>query len=271
MKQINTSRKILSLLVVASLLASACAFAEERGERGEHRGHSGQRAAPPSAPAPQGGHKGPAGAKDVRYGSPHWNYDVRFHHDRYYPVRGYVVPSLPVGHVEVAYRGGRYWFHGGVWFRPSGPRWVVIAPPFGIVVPVLPFVYTTLWFGGQPYYYANEVYYTRVSTGYQVVEAPPINEVTIQEAPPPAVVVSSIPSPPPAPVVKQAPPTDGLFVYPKNGQTPTQTAFDRIECVKWAIGQTGFDPSQGVNDPNLRASFQRAASACLDARGYSVK
>jgi hypothetical protein len=35
---------------------------------------------------------------------------------------------------------------------------MVIVPSLGVVVPLLPPAYTTLWIGGAPYYYANGVY-----------------------------------------------------------------------------------------------------------------
>ena len=47
-----------------------------------------------------------------------------------------VAPSsgLPPGAMFV---GGRYWFHGGVWYQPWGSSFRVIVPPIGIVVPIL--------------------------------------------------------------------------------------------------------------------------------------
>ncbi len=214
-------------------------------------------------------------ARDPRYGSAHWQLDARFHHDHYYPARGYVVSSLPPGRLEIMHGGNRYYYHAGVWFRPNGPRWVVVAPPIGIFIPILPIGYSTLYWRGVPYYYADDVYYVRAGASYQVVEAPPANEITLTETPPSATVYATAPTPVPVPVPTAPPrpsaPADGMFVYPKNGQTETQTAFDRIECVKWAIGQTGFDPSQPSGDATARGNFQRAASACLEARGYSVK
>ncbi len=213
-------------------------------------------------------------ARDPRYASAHWQLDARFHHDHYYPARGYVVTSLPPGHLDIVHAGAHYYFHAGVWFRASGPRWVVITPPIGIFIPVLPIGYSTLYWRGVPYYYADDVYYVRSGTTYQVVEAPPANEVTITEVSPSvAPYPTPVPVPVPAPAVVSRPssPADGMFVYPKNGQTESQTTFDRIECVKWAIGQTGFDPAQPSGDTVARGNFQRAASACLEARGYSVK
>lgn len=50
------------------------------------------------------------------------------------PAYGTVYGRLPAGAVSVHIGGGRYWRHGGVYYRPWGPRWVVVAPP--LVVPV---------------------------------------------------------------------------------------------------------------------------------------
>jgi opacity protein-like surface antigen len=69
----------------------------------------------------------------------------------------------------------------------------------------------------------------------------------------------------------------GLLIYPKNGQSQEQQSADRYACHSWAQGQTGFDPTE----PNSAASrselaarrsdYRRAMSACLEARGYSVR
>ena len=48
------------------------------------------------------------------------------------------------------------------------------APPPGLVISVLPPYYSTVWFGGVPYYYADNVYYTWQpdQNGYAVVDPP---------------------------------------------------------------------------------------------------
>ena len=121
-----------------------------------------------------------------RFQTPHWVFDNRFHHDHYYPALGYPVAVLPPGNVAIAFGGGRYWFHSGVWYQAAGPGYVVARPPVGIVIPVLPPAYTTVWAGGVPYYYANDVYYTAVPAGY-VVANPPLAEPAPQAgAPQPA-------------------------------------------------------------------------------------
>lgn len=218
----------------------------------------------------------PRPAHSSHYSSRHWRLDGRHHHNRYYPARGYVIGYLPAGYITVDYHGVRYYHHAGVWFRPRGLRYVVVAPPFGVVIPFLPTGYSTLWLRGSPYYYADEVYYVRTAGGYQVVEPPPadeIDEVTVQHISSEAAPAESALPPSPAGSSTQpaAPVARPLFAYPKNGQTQTQTSFDRIECHRWAIAQTGFDPSQSTGDEDKHANFQRAATACLEGRGYSVK
>ncbi len=78
---------------------------------------------------------------------------------------------------------------------------------------------------------------------------------------------------PPPPVIAPAAPSSGtgeLFVYPRNGQTEAQLTADRRDCNSWAVSQTGFDPSK-VGDPQSQPRFQRAVTACLEARGYIVR
>jgi hypothetical protein len=62
-----------------------------------------------------------------------------------------------------------------------------------------------------------------------------------------------------------------------NGVLHSQQAQDRYECDIWAIGQTGFDPTQddgGVTPeavPGKRADYLRAEAACFQARGYLIR
>jgi hypothetical protein len=69
----------------------------------------------------------------------------------------------------------------------------------------------------------------------------------------------------------------GLLIYPKNGQSQEQQSTDRYACHSWAQGQTGFDPTEpnSAASPSEMASrrsdYRRAMSACLEARGYSVR
>src|SRR5579863_3731191 len=185
------------------------------------------------------------------------HYDSRYSHNHYYANRGVYVGAVP-GHPYVV-PGGRYYYSGGVWYGRSGPGFVVIGPPIGVFVPVLPPYYTTVWVGGLPYYYANDTYYVwrGDSTGYEVVDPPGASDQ--------------------AATTTQPPPSDDLYIYPQSGQTEEQQSNDKYECHKWAASQAGFDPTQslgGVSPDQVaakRADYQRAIRACLEGRGYSVR
>ena len=68
--------------------------------------------------------------------------------------------GVPRGAYEIRHGGGSYFYHGGEWYRRRGGVSVVIGAPIGAFVPVLPPYYSTVWWGGVPYYYADDTYYT---------------------------------------------------------------------------------------------------------------
>jgi hypothetical protein len=84
---------------------------------------------------------------------------------------------------------------------------------------------------------------------------------------------------PPAGAEEVAPASSAeeFYIYPQNGQSKEQQAADRFECHTWAKNQTGFDATEengGVAPAEAsvkRGEYRRAMSACLEARGYSVK
>jgi len=233
-------------LLAATLLALACAGALAQGHDHDH---DRDRGGPPPAhdgpgrTAPAPGHAAPGWSGGHARG--YVDFDARYGHNHYYPAHGFVYGTLPAGAVSVAYGGGNYFFHGGVWFRPYGPRYVVVQPPIGIVLPVLPADYATIWVAGVPYYYADGVYYNVApGRGYVVVAPPPGAEAAPATAPP-------------------APPSPDPIFYPRNGQSAEQTEADRRDCNAWATTQ-----------PNAMADakvFQRATEACMDGRGYTVR
>ena len=201
------------------------------------------------------------------------HYDARYSHNRYYTSPGVSVAAVPGRPYVVAHGGGHYYYSGGIWYAPYGPHYVVVGPPVGVFVPVLPPFYTTVWFTGVPYYYANNTYYTYAGPqGYEVVDPPgdPSSAVQGPQGPPyPG-------APPPAPGGGH-PEGEDIFVYPQQGQSPDQQANDRYDCHKWASSQTGFDPTQaggGVAPDQTVArgdDYRRAMRACLEGRGYSVR
>ncbi len=199
-----------------------------------------------------------ARSDDRRHDDPHMHLDNRFEHNHFYHEHGYTMPGVPRGAYTVRYGGGEFLYHGGEWYRRSGGASLVIAAPIGAYVPVLPPLYSTVWWSGVPYYYANDTYYAWVPQAdqYQVVM-------------PPAGIETSGST--------QAPVTDSIFVYPRNGQSAEQQATDRYECHRSAADATGYDPTKAGGGVAVdvatgkRADYLRAQAACLDARGYSVK
>jgi len=239
MRMRRSTRKwlVLSGLWVLALAGIASSFADDRGHGQFERGR------------PQFEHDGRGQVLDNRY-----------NHGHYYPPRGQVVRTLPYGYRPYVYGGRRFYFDSGVWYAPGPYGFIVTRPPVGLFVNVLPPFYTTVWFAGAPYYYADDVYYQwRPDMNGYVVAAPPA----------PLDQPADSPAPPPA--------GDDSYVYPKNGQTAEQQAADRYECHAWSKNQTGFDPTQpsgaapGNQTSGSREQYQRAMTACLEARGYSVR
>jgi len=194
--------------------------------------------------------------------------DSRYHHNHYYPPLGFAFGVVPAGHIVVRQGGVSLYFAGGVWYSAGGPgRFVVVAPPLGVVVPVLPPFYATVWVGGMPYYYANNTYYIQRPPGYVVVSPPP-PAATVVELPPSSRPVQQSPSGAGGQI-----PFAQLSTYPNLGQSQQQQAKDRYECHRWAVGQSGYDPSlsngPGATEQQMNG-YRASMSACLSARGYTV-
>ena len=195
-------------------------------------------------PPPQPGHRAPA----VPHGQ--W-WDGAHGHSHAYPVAGWRVNALPPRAHYVPWGGVRYAYWNGVWYAPYGGAFVVARPPIGVVVTDLPAFRTVVTIGGIGYLYANGVYYREMPEGtYQVV---------------------------PSPIVGAGDGAAGrVYVYPKLGQSAEKQASDEYECHRWAVSQTGFDPStqatgQVVSTGGSRTDYGRAQTACLEGRGYTVR
>lgn len=237
MKSYRMMKQIILLLSLFGLV-SGWVYADKNRDKDERNRHEYRN--------PRGSERPP---KDYRL-------DRRYHHDRYYPPRGYTVERIPHHHYTTHYHNSSYFYISGIWYRPHGTRFVVVAPPIGIVVPFLPAFYTTIWIGGIPYYYANDVYYVwdPQRSGYVVTEPPGgISEEQTSLL------------------------ADELYIYPKQGQSEQQQADDRYACHQWGVKQTGYDPTrlpENVSQPEVnrkREDYQRAMKACLEGKGYSVR
>jgi hypothetical protein len=130
-----------------------------------------------------------------------------------------------------------------------------------VYLATLPWYYSTYWWGGVPYYYADNAYYTWNGPA----------GVYEQVQPPFATASQQSPGGPPGSMPGGPPGSMEVFAYPKNGQSPAQQETDKSECRTWATGQTGFNPAT----PNVAAAKQqdylRAEVACLEGRGYSAR
>ncbi len=198
-----------------------------------------------------GGHfRGVAPAIGPRYPANHFGGPAYIPH-RMGPA--YIPRGTAYGGHRRAWGGG--YFHGGYW-----PR-AYFHSGFIRYFPVLPAFYSTFWFGGVPYYYWDDAYYTWSSadSGYVATDPPPLTDSS-------ASYTGSAYS-------AQGAGSSNIYAYPKNGQTDEQAATDRFQCHQWAVSQTGFDPSNGSGQPasaNAPSDYRRAMIACLDARGYSA-
>jgi hypothetical protein len=163
---------------------------------------------------------------------------------------GHVIDRFPDRDYRVPYRGQDYFYSGGYWYRPQGPRYVVVQPPRGIRVSYLPDYAREVWIGGALLFLAAGSYYAyQESTQDYVVVEPPVQ-------------------PQPQPV------SNGYDVvaYPANGQSPEQVNQDGYECYQYAVQQSGFDPRTATYqpDPSVVQAYRQAQGNCLSSRGYQV-
>jgi hypothetical protein len=134
---------------------------------------------------------------------------------------------------------------------------------FSWFLPILPLAYATYWYGGVPYYYANDVYYTWNPDydGYTATDPPPASESA------PADGAAVAPAQAADGTAQSYAPAQGdvsqVFMYPKNGQNEQQQSTDKQECQRWASDQVGL----GSNGPDYRRAF----IACVEGRGYSAR
>ena len=112
---------------------------------------------------------------------------------------------------------------------------------YGLFFDALPLYYSTYWWDGSTYYYSNDNFYRwNASVGQYETIVPP-QSLAAQVG------------------------------------TAEQQATDRMECQRWATGETGIGSSSARStvpataDAARRQEFRRAEAACLKGRGYSVQ
>lgn len=225
--------------MAALMLAVGLAVAQGQPVRGHDRD------------GPRDGHRN-GGHDGGRHVPGRW-YDGAHGNNRYYPQPGVAVHGAPVRSRMVVWGGVNYRYLDSVWYAPGPRGYVVVRPPFGAVIVDRPAFFSLVTIGAIAYLYANGVYYREHTGGGYEVVPPPVEGL-----------------------VTAAPPAKS-YVYPRMNQGASQQATDEYECHKWAVSQTGFDPTTAASGqtagaaPALRDSYQRASSACLEGRGYTVR
>lgn len=169
---------------------------------------------------------------------------------QYHP--GQAIDRFPEQHWKVPYRGRDYFYSGGYWYQPQGPRYVVVRPPYGVRVGYLPPYAREVWRGGALFFLVADTYYQYLADSREyVVVNPPVSQ----------------PVPP-----LQANSGYDVVAYPSYGQNQQQQDQDRYQCHRWAVEQSGFDPAQASYAPaaNVADLYRRSLGACLSGRGYSI-
>ena len=103
-------------------------------------------------------------------------------------------------------------------------------------MPILPLAYAIYWYGGIPYYYANDVYYIWNPTydGYVATDPPPVadssgsGDVSGSGPAPSSDVGAQNLGPPPGPG-PSGPVAGQIFMYPKNGPECRATEATRLQ------------------------------------------
>lgn len=84
---------------------------------------------------------------------------------------------LPREHRMLWHGRDSFYFTRGRFYRRGPGGFTIIAPPFGLIVPILPLGFVTLMVAGITYYELNGIYYRQAPEGYVVVEPPATGEI----------------------------------------------------------------------------------------------
>jgi hypothetical protein len=272
---VTKGRRFLMAAGVIGVLIAGAGPAMAQHSGGGHGGGGGGHASGGGGHAAGGGgthyagggaHFAPGGhyAGGAAYGHGYGGYPAAYHGGGY--AGGHAAYGRPGGYYGGhGYSTGAYW-RGGYWHGGFWPR-AYYGYGFSWFLPILPLAYATYWYGGIPYYYANDVYYTWNPSyeGYVATDPPPVTDQSGAAAGDAGAAVAPTAAPMTAPGPSDAGGAAGqIFMYPKNGQSPEQQAKDKAECQQWASQQAGQVAQNG-------SDYQRAMAACVEGRGYSAR
>ncbi len=161
--------------------------------------------------------------------------------------------SLPSHRHRHYHHGTPYFFFDNLWYRSHSSGFIVVTPPFGLIVPFLPSTYEEVVIGQRSYLRSNGIYYSRVDDGYAVVRAPASEQ--------------DLDSFPDMPL---------LTIVPLEQQSETQLTQDKTDCHLRAVDQSGFDPrieGGGVSYASYlkrKHEYRQVFTECLLKREYEV-
>jgi uncharacterized protein YraI len=99
------------------------------------------------------------------YGRSPWQYN---HRPRY----GSIHRVLPSNHFRLFLGGVPFFYAAGVYFQPGSQGYVVVPPPLGIRVQVLPEGCSPFYYGDRRYYSCGDVFYEERGAEYVVINRP---------------------------------------------------------------------------------------------------
>jgi len=92
---------------------------------------------------------------------------------------GHVIHRIPRDFRPIKVGRESFFYGDGFFYRYTPRGYILVAPPVGAIVPILPEEHTTVLVQKTPYYVYEDTYYvTAPSGGYVVTAAPPVTEAT---------------------------------------------------------------------------------------------
>lgn len=122
--------------------------------------------------------KPPVQKKVTRIKTPHYWVPHNVKPLPYYHRPGYTIRTLPKVATTVTLGSLIFFYADGIYYSRYNTGFMVVVPPIGLLVPILPLGYTVFQLRGVTYYYYADVYYVWDvhHNAYRVVEVPEDDE-----------------------------------------------------------------------------------------------
>ena len=80
---------------------------------------------------------------------------------------------IPRSSISIHFGGNPYYYNNGYFYGYYGGYYQPVFPPFGLHIGILPFGYSRVFIGADPFFYYNGIYYRQFDDNtYEVVDAP---------------------------------------------------------------------------------------------------